>query len=162
MSIKGYILTLLGVAILSVLIDVIMPSGKMQKFVKSMFSILILTAIIMPIISLINSDFNLTSSYKNEIIKVDTDFLDATNKKIYKQIETSIETEIKNIGYSNVLINITFETNNYSTKISNVQIDISNIEINKNKPHKEIKSDILDIVYKYISYNKEIDIIFIE
>lgn len=161
MTIKGYIISLIGVILLSILIEVILPNGKMQKYVKAMFHLLILSAIVMPIITFIRSDFNFEKILNNNNIQVDSDFILATNKKIYTELENKIETNLTNIGYNNVKITINFKIENVSTYINEIIIDMSNLKIDINLPHNDKKQDILEVVNKYITLD-DIAIKFIE
>ncbi len=158
--IKGYIITLIGIAILSILIEVILPNGKMQKFVKAMFNLIILSAVTLPLIMILSSKININKFFDSKIT-VDNDFLDASNKKLYSNIEKAIETDLSNIGYNNVYIKIKYNTINTKTTIEQVVIDISKIKININVPHNDIKSDILEVVFKYIKIENS-NIVFLE
>ena len=158
--IKSYIITLIGIAVLSIIIDVVLPNGKIQNFVKAMFNLIILSAITLPIITIINTKINIDNLFNYEI-NVDYDFIEASNKKIYSNLEQTIKTDLNNIGYSNVGITIEFKTNKTNTIIEKIKIDISKIKININVPHNDIKIDILEVVYKYINIESS-NIVFIE
>ena len=43
---SGYILKIFGVAIIAVIVDIILPSGKMEKIVKMALSIVIVFVIV--------------------------------------------------------------------------------------------------------------------
>ena len=45
----SYILSIVGIVFLGVLVDVIMPDGEMNKYVKGVFSIIALCVIINPL-----------------------------------------------------------------------------------------------------------------
>ena len=57
---KAYILAILGVVVVGILVDIIIPSGKINKFIKSIYSIFVVMVILNPIIKFFNnhSDFN--------------------------------------------------------------------------------------------------------
>ncbi len=46
---SGYLISIIGVVMLGVLVDLVLPSGQMNKFVKSMFGIFTILIIISPV-----------------------------------------------------------------------------------------------------------------
>ena len=76
---------LVGIVLLGVLIDVIMPDGEMNKYIKGVFSLLALFIIISPVQKLFNNNFDLNNIfYDSRAVETDSDFLDATKKQIKK------------------------------------------------------------------------------
>ena len=59
---SGYILSILGIVIAGVVIDVILPAGTINKYIKSIFSIFVVAVIISPVVKFISNkhDYNLT------------------------------------------------------------------------------------------------------
>ena len=57
----GYILSILGIVVAGVFIDIIIPSGTINKYIKSIYAIFVLAVIITPIIKFFNDNqgFNL-------------------------------------------------------------------------------------------------------
>lgn len=161
MILQSFIFTIIGVALISILIEVVLPSGKMSKFIKAMNSFIVVIMLIMPVINYLNSDFNITDFINNGNVQIDKDFLEATNKEIYLELEKSIEAQVENIGYKNVKIQIDYVLQDVSVSVECVKVDISSVKINPNSFHLDIKKEIVNIIISYLNIS-ESKIIFIE
>ena len=51
-----WVVTVAGIAILSVLCDVILPEGQTRKYVKTVFGVVVTLVIVQPVIGLFNGD----------------------------------------------------------------------------------------------------------
>ena len=71
---KQYILSILGVILIGCLIDIILPSGKMNNYIKSMFAIFVLATIISPITKIIKNSSTYLSN-TNNILSTNADIL---------------------------------------------------------------------------------------
>ena len=54
---QGYILAMLGIVVISVLVEIILPSGQTSKYIKSILAVFIVYIIVNPIITFLKSDF---------------------------------------------------------------------------------------------------------
>ena len=146
---NSYVLSIVGVVFLGVLVDVIMPDGEMNKYVKGVFSMLALFVIISPVQKLFNKDFSLENMfYDNTSIAVDSDFLEATTKQMKKQCESVLNARLKDAGFDDVDVEILAEMSNYEFQIKKVIIDISKMVIIDDGEHinkyAEIKAIVLE------------------
>ena len=158
----NYILSIVGVVFLGVLVDVIMPDGEMNKYVKGVFSIISLCIILSPIPAFFKKDFDIGNLfYDNAAITVDSDFLDATNKQIKKQYENTLVVKLKDAGFDNVEVEILYDVSNYNFRIKKVILNITNMVISTNMPHINKYTEIVEITKKYLSV-EESDIVINE
>lgn len=158
----NYILSIVGVVFLGVLVDVIMPDGEMNKYVKGVFAIIAMCVIISPVPSLLKKDFDLSQLFYDEsATKVDMDFLEATNKQIKNQLEITLKTKLKDAGFDEVEVEILYDMSNYNFAIKKVVLDISKMVINQNIPHINKYTEITDIAKKYLNV-EESDIVINE
>ena len=146
---NSYVLSIVGVVFLGVLVDVIMPDGEMNKYVKGVFSMLALFVIMSPVQKLFNKDFSLENMfYDNTSIAVDSDFLEATTKQMKKQCESVLIARLKDAGFDDVDVEILAEMSNYEFQIKKVIIDISKMVIIDDGEHinkyAEIKAIVLE------------------
>jgi len=69
---KAWILSIVGIMFIGVIIEIIMPEGKTNTFIKSMFAIVFMYVVMSPIINLIKDanfiDFNEIFNMGNEEI----------------------------------------------------------------------------------------------
>ena len=57
-ALGNYILSIVGIVILGVIIDIMLVEGQMQKYIKSIFVIFVIFVIIAPIPNLMKTDFS--------------------------------------------------------------------------------------------------------
>jgi stage III sporulation protein AF len=158
----SYILSVVGIVFLGVLIDVIMPDGEMNKYVKGVFSIIALCVILSPIPKLFKNDFDIEKMfYDSAAVQIDTDFIEATNKQLKTQFENILVAKLKDAGFDKVEVEILCDVSNYNFKIKKVIVDISKIVINTNLPHINKYTEIKDIATKYLNV-EESDIVINE
>ena len=68
---SGYILKIVAVVLFSVLIDILIPSGKMEKIVKICLSLIIVFVIVSPIPSLISKVKNFAVDDSGQLIDME-------------------------------------------------------------------------------------------
>ena len=160
--ISSWILSILGVIILSILIDLILPEGKTSGFIKNLFGYIIIIAILSPVFSfLTNTKFEVNDIFKTQNVQIQEDFVSSINRQMLNSIEDAIEQECKKIGLLNVKVGISADIFSSEIALKNVNIDMQNLVIHQNFKHTNIKDSITEIVQKNISVKKE-QIIFYE
>lgn len=66
----GWVVTVAGIAILSVLCDIVLPEGQTRKYIKTVFGVVVTLVIVQPIIGLFSGDlgdFSLSTDGETEI-----------------------------------------------------------------------------------------------
>lgn len=153
---SGYLISIIGVVILGVLVDLVLPSGQMNKFVKSMFGIFTILVIVSPVPKLINSNFDFSSLFYNQAsIEVDKDFLEVTNKKIVEQLAKSIVASCENSGYSKVECEIESILVDNKLVIEKVKINLKNLVISQDVVHINKYTEIEQAVQRVVNIEKE-------
>ena len=158
----SYILSIVGIVFLGVLVDVIMPDGEMNKYVKGVFSIIALCVILSPLPKLFGKNIDFDSAlYDTTASSIDLDFLEATQKQMKNQLEITLRSRFKDSGFDNVEVDILSEMSNYKFNIKKVIIDIKNMVINQNMAHINKYVEIIEITQKYLNV-EESDIVINE
>ncbi len=154
-----YILSILGIVLLGVMIDVIIPSGSISKFIKSLFGIFVLAVIIMPVIKFFNTtrDFNL--EYTN--YELNQTLLNYINNQKVLAIADDIETELYDNGFSNIDIKINYSTNDNNLTYNSCEVNLKNLVISKDKQHINKYEFIIEVIKEYTNLVEEV-IIFYE
>ena len=68
---SGYILSILGIVISGVFIDIIVPSGSTSKYIKSIYSIFVVAVLLMPLLKFINNSNDFEVVYKDYELQED-------------------------------------------------------------------------------------------
>ena len=151
-----YLISIIGVVVLGVLVDLVLPSGQMNRFVKSMFGIFTILIIISPVPKLIKSNFDFSSLFYNQAsIEIDKDFLEVTNKKIVEQLEKSVIASCENSGYFNVECEIESILVENKLVIEKVIINLDKLVISQNVVHINKYTEIEQAVQRVVNIEKE-------
>lgn len=116
---------LVGVVLLSVLADILLPSGQTNKYIKGIFSLLAILTLLTPMIKLKNADFKLSDIIGDEFV-IDQGFLDDVHDREITALESKIEQELNNRGINTKKVVLTVKDGNINS-IMNVSVQISDI-----------------------------------
>jgi len=65
-AISSWLLSIAGVIILSVLAEFVLPDGQMNKYIKTIFSFVILLVIVMPLPKVFGKDFDFSNIFQKK------------------------------------------------------------------------------------------------
>ena len=143
----SWLLALTGVILLSVLVDILLPSGQTNKFIKGIFSILIIFVILTPLLKLKNNDFSFSGLFDSGTIEVDETFIRNTKIRQYEQKEREIKEVLKNYEITVEELVITFDSKDINN-ITSVTVRTKNKE--QTSTIKRIIGGILSVDEQYI------------
>jgi len=158
---SGYLLSLLGVILLGVLVDVILPSGSTSKYISGIFAIVVMFVMISPVINWIRNDCNISEYFTSSDIQLNDKLLYNINNAKFNALETEIEQKLANSGYSNVEIDIQFEVVAGNVAITQVLADLNNLSINQNMVNINRYVHIRQVVMESVAVTEEV-IVFCE
>ena len=92
-----WIMSIVIIATVGVLIDVIIPEGEMDKYIKGIFSILVIFVIISPLPALLKKDWNLElESIGSDKVSVDNDFIESLKEDEYETVREELIQDLNN------------------------------------------------------------------
>ena len=148
-SISSWILSIAGIICLSVLLELVLPDGQLNKYVKNIFSFVIIWVVIFPIPSLLKNVTIDQNIFVQEEILLQEDYLNKIENEKKENLKVCIENEFVKNGYNGVLIST--KPNKKNDQIA-MFVDLSNLVISDEKVNKnilEIKEDIKIIIKNY-------------
>ena len=128
-----YILSILGIVVAGVLIDIIVPNGKINKYIKSTYSIFVVAVLLSPLIHFLKKNHNFVVKYKDYELNVK--LIDYIHSIRAKAMETNIKSYFETEGFKNIDIILTFSTENNELKYNSCKISLENLVIEKDKQH---------------------------
>lgn len=144
---SGWILSVVGIVLLSVLLDILLPKGQTSKYIKGIFSIVTIYVIISPLPSLIKgADFEGLFGFE-QTIAADGEFVDSIYEADFAERERKTEEILKLNGYSGAEVDIVAKSGE-KNEIDYVNVDISKLSINENT----LNIDILKIKESVADY----------
>lgn len=158
-ELSKWILSIAGIISLSVLIELILPNGQMNRYIKGILSFLIVLVIILPLPKLMNEKINLDNIFNyDQNIEADEDYLYQLNLDKINALQKQIENKIDSYGYKYISVYISADILNKNMKIKSINVDLSHLVISENAEHNDImkiKKDISKIIKSYIQIDEE-------
>lgn len=149
MILSGYILSIVGVVILGVIIDLMMAEGQMQKYIKNIFVIFVIFAIISPIPNLLKTNIALPT-INSEELSIDKDLLKNINSYKKEQLENDIIQHFKDNGVSGVQVEVEIDAEYQEFLPKKILLNIKNLVIENNylniNKYGFLENLILDVV----------------
>lgn len=161
-ELSTWIISIAGVICLSVIVELVLPEGQMNRYIKGTFSFVIILVIIMPLPKLLGSKLDFSNIFDYGDIQVDDDYIYELNLDKINGIKKDIEKEIKSHGYQNVEIYINCNIFDNAMQFNSIYVDLTNLVITENAEHKnitKIKQDITAVIKGFIEIGEE-DILY--
>ncbi len=156
-SVSSWILSIAGVISLSVIVELMLPEGQINKYIRSIFSFIIVLVIISPLPSLIGKNFNFNDLSISQEYELQEDYIYQLNVYKTEAIQNEISSDIENSGYKNVIVSVSSENFSTNFKIKSVYVELSNLVISENAKHKniiDIENEILNIVLSHAKVDR--------
>lgn len=137
-SVSAWVLSIACIICVSVLVELVLPSGQMNKYIKGIFSFVVLFVIISPVPKLLNMNIDRDGFLDYGNVQVDEDYIAQINMYKLTALTESTESAIAQRGYENSIVSL--EADIFSTffKVTSASIDLSGLVITSNAQHKDI------------------------
>ncbi len=155
MDISAWILSIAGVSVLSILIDLFLPSGQTNGYIKTIFNYVIVFIIIAPLPALIKSDIDTSNIFTETEIVLQEDYIYQLNRDKLTMLEKGIESTLDSKGLKNVDISISADIFTTVMKIDTIYVDFSNLVIVDNEEHIDIENEVVDVIISFVDIEKE-------
>ena len=129
----GYILSILGIIIAGVIIDIIIPSGSINKYIKGIYSIFVVAVLISPLVRFLNKTRDFKISYQE--YKVDAELLKYIYSMRASSTEENLENLLSNEGFLNIDIILEFSIQNEKLEYNSCKVNLKNMVISSDKQH---------------------------
>ncbi len=162
-TLSTWILSIAGIVLLSVLVELILPAKTMNGYIKGIFAFIIMLVILTPVPKLLNQKIDISNFFNSDTIKPNDDYIEQINLGKLTTLQKEIEEEIEKMGYKNVRAYISSNIFDNSFQVESVTIDLTNLVITANAEHTNIiriKQQITEIVKQHLSLGE--DYIFYE
>ncbi len=152
---KAWILSVSAVILLTSIIVLILPENKISKYVKSIFSLLVMLVIISPIIKIQNEQVDFSNVFYESTVNVDYDFIKYINSQKILEYEKNCKKLLEQLGVNNATIVIYYTIlGDGSIQIKSTTINLINAVIKTDSEHIYIIEDIKEVISEYLSIKK--------
>ena len=153
-SISAWILSIAGISVIGVLVELILPNGQTKKYVKGVFAFVVVMVIITPLPKIFRSDFRVDDIFEENAIIIQEDFVYQINRDRLEKIEEMIESDLSDEGFEKAKVKINANIFTTDMTIDAVFVDLSELVITKKAEHKNTNEVVINSVLKYVSVNK--------
>lgn len=155
-NLSAWVLSIVGIVVLSVLFDLFMSDGELSSYIKSIINFSIILVIVLPIPKLLKQDIIVGDFVYNNEIQLQEDFLYQLNNDKLLKTEKTIEGELEKLGITQIDIIISADIFDEKMQIEAVFVDLKNIVILEKDKHIDIKKEVTACVLNYIDIKKEL------
>ena len=152
-SIGGWILSIFGVILVSVVVDLILSGTRIVKTVRCICACVTLLVIVTPIVSFVSSG-GATFDFTHYEAEIDKNYLNYVNELKANELERSLVNALNDEGVSNATINVILSDESSEFKIILLEINLSQSVIDEKIEHINRNELIVDIVRKYVNIDE--------
>lgn len=155
MNFSTWALSIVGIVILTLIVDIILPEGQTNKYIKSVFAIITVFVIASPLPLLFNGSIDINGILKNEEASVvDTTFLEGIKQERISVIKNELKKEYLKSGIDNVDIEISCK-DDLKFVIEKIFINVKNSVIVGSDKNINIKEKVLSITITLLDISQE-------
>ena len=149
-----YVLSIVGVVFLGVMVDVVAPEGKMNTFIKSIFSLFLLFVMVKPVVNIFLGG-KLEKLFNSEF-QLQEDYLETINEQKLREYEHKIVSRLEAKGVANLYVEIKGDLTKENGEIEKVYINTQNIVLNGKDKHINKYEVITECVKEILGVGSEV------
>ena len=150
-----WILSISGVIILSTAVEILMPQGSLNKYIKSVLAIVCMFVIISPIPNLINGRNSLGGIFFPNDNGVNYSFVQYINEQKVVSLERELENYLADNGFKNVGIIIEAAYIEDKIDILFVRVNLKKVVILSKDKNINSNEELIKLISKYLNIIKE-------
>lgn len=135
-SVSSWLLAITGVILLSVLCEMILPEGQINRYIRVIFSFITIFVIIAPLPKLIGKEIDFSQLFSSYDSSLQEDYLYEINLNKLDAITNDLQKEIERQGIYNVSISISANALSKELEIFSVSVDLCDIEFSSDFENK--------------------------
>lgn len=155
-SISSWVLSIAGVISLSVMVELLLPEGTLNKYIRSIFSFIVVLVIIAPLPSLVGKQFSYSDLEITQDYTLQEDYIYQLNVYKTEAVQQAISIDITNHGYEGVVVSVSSENKSAQFKIKAIYVELENLVILDKAEHNDI-SDIEEEIFTIILSHAKVD-----
>lgn len=148
----AWLMSIVGVAFLGVLLDIIYPNGKTNTFCKSMFGVMVVFVMINPLLNFKDNNF------KIDLLK--DDIITNLNDNKITVLQSQIELGLNAKGIEGAFVEIYGNIEDNEVVIDNIYIDCSQVVLSENEANINKYEVISKCVLEIVNIDKERIIVY--
>lgn len=129
-----YLLSIVGVVVISVVLDLVIPSGQVSKYVKGIMSLVIIFVIASPLPNIIKNGINFSSLFSSTVT-LDEEYLETLKTQSITLLENELGQELVDAGITGAELEIWGDLESGQIKISYIFVQTENVVLSSDLAH---------------------------
>ena len=153
-----WIISIAGVVVLSASVEILMPDGATNKYIKSALAIACMFVLVSPLGKVTNGDISINDIfYRADYAKtsINYSFIEYINGKRMIQVEDDLKNYLYENGFDNVEIKIEAAYINFEVDITFVKVYLQDFVILSNEQNINSSKEIVGLICSYLNIAKE-------
>ena len=156
---SGYILSILGIILAGIFIDILVPTGSVSKYIKSIYSIFVVAVILSPVVKFLTKKDVYTLKYED--YQINEKLMNFIYNGRADELKAKIEKRLDEEGFKNIDIKINYSSNNNEFQLNSIEVNLKNLVIQADKQHINKYEFISDVIKEFTNLTDEV-ILFYE
>ena len=106
---SGWLLGIVGVVSLGVLIEILLPEGENSKYIRGIFSIIVIFVIISPLPKIAKGDYIKGFDTQTQEVAIDKSYYDSVKEDMQTRIKDNLKEKLEKAGYNDLSFDIQFD-----------------------------------------------------
>lgn len=156
-SVSSWILSIAGIVIISVIVELILPDGSLNKYIRSIFSFFVVLVIIAPLPSLVGKQFSFSEITSEQEFSLQEDYLFQLNVYKTEALQEELSLAVQDAGYENVSVSVSCDNYATSFSIESIYVELENLVITDKAEHTniiDIEGEILKLIQSRVSVDE--------
>lgn len=154
-ELSAWVLSIVGIVVLSVLLDLFMPDGEMNSHIKNIINFAVIFVIVLPLPKILKQEISVGDFSIEQEIVLDKNFLYQLNNDMLQELEQQITKELSQRGIEQVDVIISADIFAEKMQIDLVFVDLKNLVILEKDKHIDIKKEVVSCILSIIDIKKE-------
>lgn len=155
-AVGAWILSILGVVIIGVIIDLVLPNGRMNKYIRSVFSTVTVLIIIFPLPNLLKNGCNTSDFIYNDTVILQENYIEYTAQMKKRALLRGLVSALQEDGISVREIELEGDFTQVVPIIEKVSINLSQVVIVGQSEHINKYKLIQSKVSAYLAIDEDI------
>ena len=155
MALSTYILSIVGIVILGVIIDIMLVEGQMQKYIKSIFVVFVIFVIIAPIPNLLKTNLSLPT-FNTGQVTLNSDLIKTINEQKRIELQNDLIQHFSQNGVSGVVVKVEMDDENQNFVPKRISLNIKKLVIKDNYLNINKYEVLTGLVLDVVQVEKEI------
>ncbi len=153
---SGWIMGIVGVICLSVLVDILLPDGQTNKYIKGIFALITLYVIISPLPAFLSKDYSLDEVLSFDAVEfaIDDDFLDGISTNPFKSREDALAAYLTKCGYANTSVRYVSRVEN-SAEVDYINVYLTKASLPTDVSHSVVSENVKSLAADFSGIEKE-------